>query len=536
MKKDITGKWDKYFIILVFLVFLMVGIKIYRDYGISSDELTERVSTVVNAKYVMDVLGIDTSGIEVPELSEYPDRYYGTILQMPTMILETGGRNLRDIFQGRHLYTFMICMAGYVAFFFLCKTIFGSNLAGLTGAMMVALYPRFFAEQFYNIKDMVFTSTFMAAMFFSVKLIESRFKWRWLFAFVVSAVISTNVRIVGIIFLILILGYLLIDYILAKAVDGYERQCQAPFLCGIIMIIVYFGLFVLMMPSIWKSPVKGIIEVFAKFSQYDDWDSTIVFMGKVLNKSEIPWYYIPVWVLISVPVWYILLSMITVIISIREIVRHSRAHDGLMVMLFSRYKYVVWCVSLAAIPWLGIVLMHSTLYNGWRHCYFFVPVIVLFSLFGADFLMKKGKKYFVIIMAAIIIGLGAQTMWIWNNHPCEMVYLNSIGKYFGAYFDRDYWHVSTLSAFRYIAESEPGEKFSVGTSGNDLYMYLLEDEERNRIEEEEEPLYYIETYRGKVGNELRKDGYEEIYSRVVDGYKIATIYKRTETYGDHLEN
>lgn len=533
MKKDMFRRSEKYFILIVFLVFLVLGIKVYKDYGISSDELTERESTVVNAKYVMDVLGIDTSGIEVPELSAYPYRYYGTVLQMPTMILEAGGRELREIFQGRHLYTFVLCMIGYAAFFFLCKTIFRSNLAGLTGAMMVALYPRFFAEQFYNIKDMVFTATFMIAMLFSVKLIESRFKLKWMLAFVVSAVISTNVRIVGIIFLILMLGYLLIDYILGDVVkaEGYERQCQTPFLCGLIMVVTYLAFFILLMPAIWGNPAKGIIEVFAKFSQYDDWDSTIVFMGNVLSKSEIPWYYIPVWILISVPVWYILLSIITVVVSIWEAVRHSKAHDGLVIMLFSRYKYVVWCVLLAAVPWLGIVFMHSTLYNGWRHCYFFVPVIVLFSLFGVNFLIKKGKKYFVIVAAVVVLGLGVQSVWIWNNHPFEMVYLNSIGKHFGAYFDRDYWHVATLNAFRYIEENEPEEKLSVKTSGNDLYMYMLEDDERNRIAEEEEPLYYIETYRGKVGNELKKDGYEEVYSIIVDGYKVSTIYKKAEAIG-----
>ena len=62
-------------------------------------------------------------------------------------------------------------------------------------------------------------------------------------------------------------------------------------------------------------------------------------------------------------------------------------------------------------------------------------------------------------------------------------------------------------------------------------MYMLEDDERNRIAEEEEPLYYIETYRGKVGNELKKDGYEEVYSIIVDGYKVSTIYKKAEAIG-----
>ena len=73
----------------------------------------------------------------------------------------------------------------------------------MMGTAMIALYPRFFSEQFYNIKDMVFVATFMIAMFVSVELIESKFKWNWIFCFSAATAVSANVRIVGIIFLML---------------------------------------------------------------------------------------------------------------------------------------------------------------------------------------------------------------------------------------------------------------------------------------------------------------------------------------------
>lgn len=39
-------------------------------------------------------------------------------------------------------------------------------------------------------------------------------------------------------------------------------------------------------------------------------------------------------------------------------------------------------------------------------------------------------------------------------------------------------------------------------------------------------MYFIETYRGKLGNEIPLAGYEEVHSVLVDGFKIATVYKR----------
>ena len=217
MKKKTTKRLMHFLIILAFLAYLLLGIGIYQDYSISPDEPTERVSTLINVKYVLNYWGIDKADeIDLPDLPDYKDRYYGTFLQMPTTMLEKYD-DLGVVFKGRHLYTFFLCMAGYVAFFLLCRMLFHSNFPAMLGTAMIALYPRFFAEQFYNIKDMVFVSTFMIAMFASVKLIESRFKWNWILCFSIVTAVSANVRIVGIIFLMLMLGYLFLDYLTQSA-------------------------------------------------------------------------------------------------------------------------------------------------------------------------------------------------------------------------------------------------------------------------------------------------------------------------------
>lgn len=396
---------------------------------------------------------------------------------------------------------------------------------------MVALYPRFFAEQFYNIKDMVFVSTFMFCMFTTVKLIESRFSHRWMLAFAISTAISSNVRIVGIVFLLLVLGYLLIDFFLGKAdsKDKYEVQCAHPFICGAVILLIWYVAFVVMLPVTWKHPLRGVWEVFSQFSKYDNWDSTIVFMGKVLRKGELPWYYVPVWILISVPLWYLLLCGGSVAVGIVVCAKRIKSKEGFWILLVTQYRYVLWCVLLVTIPWLGIVLMHSTLYNGWRHCYFFLPPLVLFTMYGVDYIIKKGRKWCVFILSIVLLGGILQITWLWNNHPFEMVYFNNIGKYFGADFDRDYWHLSALECIKYIVKNESSDRFSMYTPGNSYYKYLLDQGESDRIEEREEtPLYYIETYRGKTGNELQIEGYEEIHSFMVDKFKVASVYKRVD--------
>ncbi len=519
-------------IVAALVAYMALGIMVYRDYGISADEPTERISTLVNVKYMLNFFGADhMSEFDVPDLETYIYRNYGTFLQMPSVIFEVTEDNLGDIFCGRHFYTFILCVVGYVAFFFLLKTLFKSNLIGALGTFMIAFYPRFFAEQFYNIKDMVFVSTFMVCMFTTVKLIKSKFSWRWIWAFAVSAAISANVRIVGVVFLLLVLGYLTIDFILGKIrwKNEYKVQCSHPFICGVVILLIWFVMFVMMLPAAWTHPFRGVWEVFSQFSNYDNWDSTIVFMGKVLRKEELPWYYVPVWILVSVPLWYLLLCISSLIAGLILYIKKIKNKERLLFLLVTKYKYVLWCVLLAAVPWFGIVLMHSTLYNGWRHCYFFLPPLVLFAMFGVDYIIRKGKKWHIFLLPVVLIGSFIQVVWLWNNHPFEMVYFNNIGKYFAADFDRDYWHLSSLDAVKYIVQKETGDSFSIKTPGNNYYKYFLEEEESNRIvEQDENPLYYIETYRGKTGNELTIKGYEEIYSIVVDHFKVATVYKRVD--------
>lgn len=532
MEKKNSKVFINIIIIVALLAYIALGVAIYRDYGISSDEPTERISTLVNVKYVLNFLGSDRMAeYDVPDLETYIYRNYGTFLQMPAAIFEVTGENPGDVFYGRHLYTFFLCVAGYAAFFLLLKTLFKSNLAGILGTAMIAFYPRFFAEQFYNIKDMVFVSTFMVCMFTTVKLIKSKFSWMWILAFTISTAVSTNVRIVGVVFLLLVLGYLLLDLILGKTVpqNKYEIRCSHPLLCGAAILLLWFCLFVIMLPVTWKHPLSGVWEVFSQFSQYDNWDSTIVFMGKVLRKEELPWYYVPVWIFVSVPVWYLLLCAASAAAGLALCIKKIRNKENFLFLLVTKYKYVLWSVLLMAVPWLGIVLMHSTLYNGWRHCYFLLPPLVLFAMFGVDYLVKSSRRWYAVLGSVILIGGLIQGVWIWNNHPFEMVYFNSIGKHFGADFDRDYWHLSSLNAVKYILQKEQSDSFTIKTPGNDYYKYLLNEGESDRIvEQEEDPLYYIETYRGKVGNELEITGYEETDSFTVDHFKVATVYKRIE--------
>lgn len=535
-KEMIMKRGGKCLILFMACLYLLAGAAVFRDYGVSTDEPNERRTMYINANYVLTLLGKES--MDVPELDSYEDKYYGIFLQMPTAVFEIGSKGWNYIYTWRHLYTFGICVLGYIAFYFLCRKIFASDLTAFLGTAMIALYPRFFAEQFYNIKDMLFVAVYIFAMWGTCKVIESKFDWKWVVIFAFLSALATNVRIVGIIFVPLLTGYAWL-VCLAERMNQTEQvtasgesvsrelTTKRALIFSVLVFLLYFLFLVMMYPVAWAHPIRTMIEIFAKFSNYDDWTGAIVFMGKILSKEEVPWYYIPVWMLITVPIWYILLFLLTMGISFGKLVFKIKQRESWYTLLF-QYKYFFWAVLLVLIPWGAIVVKHATLYSGWRHCYFLVPPLVLVVLYGVNHIMKRrGKGCKIPVFAFIALGLVIQINWIRINHPHEMVYFNGVGKNWAADFDRDYWHMAEGKAYDYILENDHSDRITVDSTGTRYPLNFLTEEQRQRFEiTAEDPMYFIETYRGKLGNELPLPGYNEIYSVTVDDFKIITVYKR----------
>lgn len=512
--------------ISLFVLYFVLGILMVRDYGVSTDEPQERKTMYVNMNYILTQLGRES--MDVPELATYKDKYYGMAMQMPMCVFELlGEEHLPLIYLCRHIYTFLICYIGYIFFFLCIKKMLHSNLWGVIGTLMLSLYPRFIAEQFYNIKDMVFMSMFIISMWATIELIENNFSKKWIAIFAVMVAVTTNVRIVGIVFLMLVLGYLWLMVIMQSFYrDRLYKDLNWKKALGVTIsvLLIFIIIFATSIPGIWENPIRGIYDVFVKFSDYSG-GGNVVFMGNVMENTNIPWYYIPIWILISVPIWYIVCLLLSGIICINHIIKYLKQAD--FIGLLCKEKYVLWTMMLFIMPWFGMVIMKSNLYNGWRHCYFMVPPMILLIIFGLARICVLSRVRCSIV-CVLLVGLVSQCGWIVKNHPYEMVYFNSIGQKYAEYFDRDYWHLSEIHAWKYIAEIDDSDTISVNTSGYQFFTHVLEKNEKKRVEISNNPTYFIETYRGIVGNQIEKEGYEEIHSIIVDDFKVATIFKKID--------
>ena len=293
-----TAKW---LAALFLLAVLAVGLCTYPQYGITFDEAVERQSSIITYQYVLKTLLHHDLRVVDQDLATWKDRYYGVAFQLPMVLAEhlcDFSLPIHDVFVMRHLFTFLICFGGWVCLYVFLQKVFQNRWLSLLGLMMTVLYPRFFGEQFTNIKDMVFTAACCASLMMVALCLEKRRWWTEALAALVFA-LCVNTRVVGLMIPLLLAGYRVLCALLDRKNVLRELAASAAQLALVLLF------WVAVTPAAWQQPFQFLPNVFATFSHYDPWDSSLPFLGQMVRGQALPWYYIPVWLLVSVPIWYL---------------------------------------------------------------------------------------------------------------------------------------------------------------------------------------------------------------------------------------
>jgi 4-amino-4-deoxy-L-arabinose transferase-like glycosyltransferase len=421
--------------------------------------------------------------------------------------------------------TFLICFLGVFAIYALAKNIYSSYKLGLIAALFMILSPRIFAESFYNNKDIVFMATIAISMYTMYKFLEE-LNWQWLLIHAFTSAYSTDVRIMGFI--------ILFSTILAIGINIIKKE--VPIKRGMSLICLYFIiafiLIILMFPFLWANPIDNLITVFRDMSHFSRWKDYSFYNGSTFYYNQpIPWHYSIVWILITTP---ILFSCFMITGIIKTLVQLIKAKWSLWKNKAQMNDLIH--LALLSTPILAVIVLSSTLYNGWRQLYFIYPAFVLMSVKGFitlhSLLRNKLKIYLSIILFGYFVW---NTYWIASSYPLSNVYFNAlVGKDWKDKWDVDYWGLSSLTAIKYILNHDSRTKISVGASGlwiNDITTLMLSPSQKKRIitniPNSSKPDYIITTYRYRAmitDSQILKQ-YELIHQIKVHGEVIAGIFK-----------
>jgi hypothetical protein len=507
--------------ILIFSLYLAIGLIIAKDYGSSIDDETERITSLSNYVYVFGKKMHESKSESVrnvankaPNLMTYIDRFYGTALQNTTVFIEhlfNFELPSRDVFLLRHTFTFLNYFVAGIFFYLILRRRFGNTFIPLLGALLYILYPRFFGESFFNIKDMVFISWYIISVYFALRWLGDKQNYLAL-PTAATIAIATNTRILGI-------SVLLLACVFAVVIDmrkklNFWQAIQKP----LVLMALAFVCYVIITPFTWENPIKNTIDTFLHFTDYQRWDKTHLYMGEMITR-HVPWHYIPVWMGLTVPLFYIAMFFIGV--------ARKPAH------LFDAFFAALFFCTL-----FGFIGLRISMYEGWRHAYCIYGSFLYIAVLGLErsfaFLQNKRlafRRGFACVTAACMVYLFA---WNVANHPYQSVYFNIVGRQFAEKnFFLNMCDISFTDLMRKVLANDDRPKIKVAVHGEWSKKGMLTDDEKKRVVwSNVKADYYFQDRMSFTNKTHDPAGFVEIDAVFVDGMKTTAMFKRIEPSGN----
>ena len=516
--KTTSEKIFSFLILLLLAVFLVSGLKLFRDYGASTDEINQIEAGHITWKAILRTFGKETPKFDdLPDLASYYNRYYGQAATFPTVIIEALRHFSMDkssIIRLRHLWNFLVFFAGTACLTVFSLLRFQRNDVTFCLILLYILTPRLFGDAFYNDRDVMLISL----MWISLLCFEFYRRRPGIFPAILCAffiALAVNTRLFGMVLLLLPLFHL-----------AFGRPGKKKYFWLIPLLTVFF--WYLMTPVYWGNFLREFISGFRIFSsgtqrtQETGGNASVLMFGKYYKENALPFWYLPVWIFISTPLVPQIFTVSGLWAALRK--KTDRTMDFFMAALL-----------LGGVA--AVMLIRPVLYTGWRHLFFFYVPFFYFAACGLEHRMTSAKKGFpaaafcLVLVSALVSGYR-----IADLHPYEYLYLNSLFRNQGAEFDRDYWRLSTTECMEWLGEQET-EEISIGEYNESLDNTVigLSPKLRHRLNimhflalHRYPPEYLIFNYSGIPGNEHNIPFYTSVHSIERNGIRIAEIYRRTE--------
>ena len=513
MEKALLKGYQKAILAGLFLVFLLVATFSYNDYGIAWDEPSQMEIGQLNYEFVT---------AENDSLKTYHDRFYGAAYEMPIYALIQALDIQTDLAQYnfRHLINHLLFIISLGFFFALIFKLFKSFNAAILGVIMLYIHPRIFAHSFFNSKDMIFLSLFIIGLYTLYFLIQKQSNKRIILHAVVTALLI-DVRILGIVLPFISLLVVLPTLFRSNEERGQLLKTMAKY--SILLIVFIYAFW----PALWTDPLllgKSFIRMSHFPFRYD-----VLFQGNLIPAKQIPWTYIPVWFGVTTPPFILLLSLIGFIWLIRDYLKNPESAFN------SNKQWFILVIASFPIDFsILLMIMNSTLYDGWRQVFFLYPMILIAAIYafhkiGIKLKVKPmGQK---VVYGLITVFILLTVLKIYKLHPYEQVYFNHFvskkEENRKKSFDMDYWGLGYRAGLEYIIENDSSKliRINFGNAAGPNNILCLSAENQKRIivvEQAESADYFITNYRYHPQDYDYKN---EVFNIEKDKNRILSVFK-----------
>ncbi len=429
-----------------------------RDAGISGDEKVHYEHSEKVYDYFMS-MGKDQDAINTPETHL---QYYG---QLPDNIAAffIHWFEIEDIYGFRHLFSAFL---GWLAIF--VSALFARWLKGYWTAIITlilfAVSPRFMGHAQNNLKDIPFALAYIAGVFYILKLTYINFKSETFFTIpllVASIALSIGIRAGGIIllFYLVLAAFLCFMIDLANKKKILWKKLKRTILLVFIISLSSYLVGILLWPYALQNP---FVNPWKSAILMTNFTTSIqqLFEGKFFWSEYHPWYYLPKYMLITIPV-IVFLGLASFIVFSKKIIE-------------PRLKFIYYFLFFTFLfPVLLVIILGSNLYGAWRHFIFVYPVLVILASVGLYelFLRMNKTMWKAIVVAGLVILVQHPFSFMIKSHPYYYLYYNQfVGGLKGAYgsYETDYYYATLKSGAEWLKtqlkEDDINDRVVVGSN------------------------------------------------------------------------
>jgi len=532
LSKTIEVQIEKYRHLIAgifFICFFIIGILISKDFGVHWDEYRNQDFGNRWTTYISGVIKSRSFTKPYPHkpprhLLQDHDFIHGPFLETSLTLLKIKLRltDSREIILLRHLTIFIIFFIGTIVFYFLCLHHFRNWKLALLGTLFLILTPRLFSHAFYNTVDIGFLVFFTSAIFTLINFLKKKTYGSLTLHAAISA-LACDIRIIG----TLLIPFTIASILAAPAKNKNKSIIDSKFL--LFFLFLFTILFILFCPYLWISPYSQFLLVLKAILGVRH-NPSVFYLGESFPIESLPWHYVPVWILASTPLIYIILFMMGCI-SLAKLFINKTPKPSI-----HRIEIILF------IFWLFIPLLLSKgrAYDTWRHFFFIYPAFIIIAIKGVQYILEGFKKefcgrtlaFFHFSLTVILsINLISVVVFMIKNHPFEDFYFNSLaGKNMQEIkknFELNYWGTPYKQALEYILKHDPSRliriQFSKEEPGNNnLKILPIADRQRFlSVDKKSKPKYFI----AQIKNPEDWPYKNEYYSILINGTKILTVFR-----------
>jgi len=504
--------------IAFFVSYLLIGLLVFKDYGISWDEFPTRHFGIMYVdRLVPDLAALDSVRHEGGPAYERFGPFFEIVLVRAERLL--GPMDIRTLFFERHLATFLIFFAGVVFFHRFLRRRFGPGISLLACVCLVSS-PQLFSHAFYNVKDIAFLTMFVATML-TLDSLLSRPGWRTMIVHALVTVILLGTRVLG-----------MFAMMLTAAAAFARRPTQRT-----VWLLFGYGVITLaLLPLSWpvlQIDFPGIIGSAIAGTTSNPYLGANLFRGRSISASHLPWDYVPTWIVITTPVIITALFVLGSLAALVKVAKQPREH------FLGEQQRDVLVLLWFFMPVVGCMVLRPTLYDGWRHLFFVYPAMIYLAAVGMESIARRAESWAgatrlrmtdLVLTAALLLCLVPPVNFMVKNHPFEHLYFTRFAgrdmQEIKQRFELDYWGLSNRQALEYIVRTDTSRRirvFPLNYPGR-VNAAMLRPRDRERIDlvfSPEDADYVTSTYRNHPQD---YPGAKEVYSVKVGNASIATVF------------